>query len=231
MTLKQGLHQAYVLHTRAYSETSLLVEIFSKEHGRVTAIARGAKRGKNKISHILQPFMPLHLSWYGSGDLVTLAIAEVNGCGHKIYGKLAICGLYVNELLVKLLPKWDACALLFAGYESVLIDLENNISNEQIILRKFELLLLKSLGYELQLTKDIITGKQIEPDRYYSFDPLLGPKSVYTVTSNAIRGASLLALASHNLEEQQVLFDVKCLMRSVLNHHLGARRLVTRELL
>ncbi len=231
MTLKQDFHLSYVLHSRAYSETSLLVEMLSQEQGRITAVARGAKRGKAKASHLLQPFMPLQVSWYGKGDLVTLTAAEANGSCHALYGKPAICGLYVNELLVKLLPRWDACPLLFAGYQNTLLELQNHSNIAQIILRKFELLLLKSLGYELQLTKDVATGKLIDADSYYNFDPILGPKLVYVATNQSIKGASLLALEANNFEDYKILFDIKRLMRSVLNYHLGSRRLVTRELL
>ncbi len=230
MTFKQNLHFAYVLHTRAYSETSLLVEMLSQEQGRITAVAHGAKRGKSKASNILQLFTPLQVSWYGNGDLVTLTTSEVNCGSYRLHGKLAICGLYINELLVKLLPKWDPCPLLFAGYKTALIDLENNSIAAQIILRKFELLLLKTLGYELQLTKDIITGCLIDENNYYSFDPMRGPKLVYAMTDQAIKGASLLALDANNFEDQKVLFDIKRLMRSVLNYHLGMRPLVTRKL-
>lgn len=231
MTLKQDFHLAYVLHTRAYSETSLLVEMLSQEQGRITAVARGAKRGKAKTSNLLQLFMPLQVSWYGKGDLVTLTAAEAGGICHNLYGKLAVCGLYINELIVKLLPRWDSCQSLFSGYQAALIDLENNAVAAQVILRKFELLLLKSLGYELQLTKDVATGKLIDAGSYYNFDPVLGPKLVYATTSQAIKGASLLALEANDFTDPKILFDIKRLMRSVLNYHLGSRRLVTRELL
>jgi DNA repair protein RecO (recombination protein O) len=231
MTLKQDFNLAYVLHTRAYSETSLLVEMLSQEQGRITAVARGAKRGKAKMSNLLQPFMPLQVTWYGKGDLVTLTAAEANGSCHNLYGKLAICGLYINELLVKLLPRWDACPLLFTGYQAALLDLEHHGDTTQTTLRQFELLLLKSLGYELQLTRDIITGKRIDADSYYNFDPVLGPKLVYASASQAIKGASLLALDANDFTDPKILFDIKRLMRAVLNYHLGSRRLVTRELL
>ena len=126
MTSKHDWHLAYVLHTRAFRETSLLVELFSHEHGRITAVARGAKRGKAKTSSIMQPFIPLQVSWYGDGELVTLTAAEVFGINHNLYGRNAICGLYINELLVKLMPKWDPCGLLFAGYQNCLENLSNN---------------------------------------------------------------------------------------------------------
>lgn len=231
MTFRQDFHLSYVLHTRAYSETSLLVEILSQEQGRITAVARGAKRGKAKQSSLLQPFTPLQVSWYGNGDLVTLTALEASGNRHNLNGKLAICGLYINELIVKLLPRWDSCQSLFSGYQDSLVDLEHNAAAAQVILRKFELLLLKSLGYELQLTKDILTGRLIDADSYYSFDPVLGPKLVYATASQAIKGESLLALEANDFADPKILFDIKRLMRSVLNYHLGSRRLVTRELL
>src|SRR5579872_3972096 len=100
MTLKQDLHSAYVLHTRAYRETSMLVEILSAEHGRVAMVARGAKRGKSKISTVLQPFLPVQVSWFGNGELVTMMNVEATQPGPSLYGRSAICGLYLNELLV-----------------------------------------------------------------------------------------------------------------------------------
>ena len=140
---------------------------------------------------------------------------------------------------MKLMPKWDPCSFLFAGYENCLANLANNNLgpnvdkniNNQIVLRKFELLLLKSLGYGLQLTIDIDTGLTIQPQNYYTFDPILGPKIVYMQHATAIKGASLLALEADDLEDSAVLLDIKRLMRIVLGHHLGARRLITRELL
>lgn len=234
MTSKYAWNLAYVLHTRAFRETSLLVELFSQEHGRITAVARGAKRGAAKTSSIMQPFMPLQVSFYGDGDLVTLTGVEASGCNYQLYGRSAICGLYINELLVKLMPKWDPCNLLFAGYENCLNNLafgvDKNINN-QIVLRKFETLLLKSLGYGLQLTIEVDTRNTVQAQNYYTFDPILGPKLVHAQHATAIKGASLLALAADNLEDPAVLLDIKRLMRIVLGHHLGARRLITRELL
>lgn len=231
MTNKIDLHLAYVLHARAFRETSLLVEMLSQDHGRITVVARGAKRGKSKTSSIMQPFMPLNVSWYGSGDLVTLTNVEAHANSHMLHGRNAICGLYLNELLVKLMPKWDPCPVLFAGYEQALLRLMGNAVAEQITLRKFEVLLLKSLGYGLQLTKEVNTGVQVRPQDYYLFDPILGPKLVYYPSASSIKGASLLALEHGDIADPLILADLKRLMRVVLGYHLGARRLVTRELL
>lgn len=234
MNLKQDLHFAYVLHTRSFRETSLLVEILSSEHGRVAAVARGAKRGKTKSSSILQPFMALQLSWHGNGDLVTLTNAEILKFNTALRGRSAICGLYLNELLIKLLPKWDHCEDLFNSYQYSLANLATGVISEQVLLRKFELQLLKSLGYGLQLRLDIDTGAAIISDRYYLFDPVLGPKQTNSSSVHAFKGASLIAFADEKFGEfsdPAVLLDLKRLMRLVLRYHLGTRQIVSRELL
>jgi DNA repair protein RecO (recombination protein O) len=240
MTTKHELQLAYVLHSRAYRETSLLVEMLSQEHGKIALVARGAKRGKSKSSAILQPFAPLHVSWYGNGELVTLTQIEPAGIGHGLYGRRAICGLYVNELLIKLLHKWDPCLQLFIDYQNVLNNLADANESEQISLRKFEKQLLKSIGYGLQLTKEVESGELVQADEYYIFDPVVGPKKINVGAGhragpigniNAVKGASLLALESEQFESAEILADIKYLMRLVFAHHMGKRRIVTRELL
>lgn len=231
MTFKQDLHLAYVIHTRAYRESSLLVELLSSEHGRVALVARGAKRGKAQASRLLQPFIPLNISWFGSGELVTLADVDAYGIGHDLRQKKAVCGIYLNELLIKLVPKWDPCVDLFSSYQQALLALANNELAEQVILRKFEVQLLKSLGYGLQLKTDVITGAAIQADRYYMFDPIAGPKLTHAEHVGAIKGKSLLALAVEDFTDAAVLLDIKRLMRIVLHHHLGVRQLKSRELL
>lgn len=231
MNLKQHLQDSYVLHTRPYRETSMLVELLSCEHGRITLVARGAKRAKNQVGSLLQPFLPLQVSWHGNGDLVTLIHVESQQPGPILSGRSAICGLYMNELLVKLLPKWDSCSVLYQAYAAALQELADTAVTLQVILRRFEMQLLKSLGYGLQLERDITTGASIEADGYYIFDPIQGPKLVGAKYAGAIKGESLIALASENWQTPGVLVDMKRLMRVVLNHHLGSKKLTSRELL
>lgn len=228
---RQPLHLAFVLHTRSFRETSLLVEALSSEHGRVSLVARGAKRGKAKTSSVLQPFMPINISWYGNSDLVTLTAAELTDPILGLHGKDAICGLYINELMIKLVPKWDSCQQLFCAYQTAIVKLAQGAIAQQIILRTFELQLLKSLGYGLQLEKDVETGDKIQHDKYYSFDPVLGPKVADSSNNFAVKGASLLALASETFNDPAALLDIKYLMRMVLYYHLGGKQLKSRELL
>lgn len=231
MSSVTDLHLCYVLHTRAYRETSLLLEIFSSVHGRVAIVARGAKRGKTKLSALLQPFMPVQVGWVGVGDLVTLTTAEAQGIGHILQPKKIICGLYINELLIKLVHKWDPCQDLFSSYKQTLIALSAACIAEQIILRKFELQLLRSLGYALQLHKEIVTNENIQTDCYYTFDPVAGPKRVNANYVGSVRGASILALAAEDFSDKAVWPDIKRLMRLVLHYHLGTKQLNSRELL
>lgn len=221
------MHAAYVLHTRAYRETSLLVDLITAEFGRISLVARGAKRGKAKISSLLQPFIPLTVSWYGNGELVTLKEVEAIGPAHNLLGKNAICGLYVNELLMRLLPKWDPCMITFSNYQQALLQIN---SSPQEVLRRFEKELLSNLGYALQLMVDVQTGQAIKADRYYMYDPALGPREVPAGHVAALQGASLIALANDQYGTA-MLADAKRLMRIVLSYYLGSKKLLTRELL
>lgn len=231
MNHRHDLHLVYVLHSRAFRETSLLVEAFSRDHGRIAFVARGAKRGKAKISSILQPFAPLTISWYGNSELVTLTHVEPARIQASLYGRRAICGLYINELLIKLLHKWDPCVQLFDLYEQTLVALTQEQLPEQVTLRKFEKSLLKSIGYGLQLTVEVESGELVANDEYYLFDPTLGPRLVNRTHPAAIKGQSLLALDAEDFNSADVLNDIKQLMRMVFSYHLGARGLITRELL
>ncbi len=229
--MKQELHLSYVLHTRAYRETSMLVEILSQQHGRVALVAKGVKRGKAKVSNILQPFVPLQVSWSGSGDLVTLVQVEETAQVPGLQAMRAICGLYVNELLIKLVPKWDVCNELFNHYQLTLQNLADSAVNEQITLRKFEKQLLKSLGYGLQLGCEVESGAPIMADQFYTFDPILGPKLATQLQVAATSGSTLLALAAEEFGTNTNWAELRRLMRNVLAYHLGTKQLVSRQLL
>lgn len=224
------MDRAYVLHSRPYRETSLLVEALTSTQGRITLVARGAKSGKVKKSSILQLFVPLTLTWYGNGDLVTMVMAEHAGAPLSLMGASAICGLYVNELLIKLLQKWDPCMPTFASYNQVLMELESATPNaRQIILRKFEKELITNLGYALPLDTEMLTGNAICDDQYYCYDPGVGLRQVRSTYLGAIKGTSILAFAADQYIPS-AMADIKRLMRSVLAHYLGNKKIVTREL-
>jgi DNA repair protein RecO (recombination protein O) len=228
--MQHDLQLAYILHSRPYRETSLLLDAFTLEHGRIALVARGVKRGRAKLSAILQPFLALNMAWYGNGELVTLTHVEQVAVAPSFSVKRTICGLYINELLTKILPKWDPCEQLFAAYQLALQELHQPQMFEQATLRKFEKQLLKSIGYGLQLTTEVTTGLTIEPDQYYILDPLLGPRLTTADNLDAVLGLSLLALDADDYSSEAVLADLKRVMRYVLAHHLGSNKIIAREL-
>lgn len=122
------LESAYILHARAYRDTSLLLELFTQEHGRVSAVARGAKGARSRFKGLLQPFVPLVVSWSGKGELMTLLAAEANGIAHSLTGDALVCGIYLNELLMRLLHRYDAHSILYQNYRQALCGLQEKTS-------------------------------------------------------------------------------------------------------
>lgn len=223
---------AYILHTRPYQETSLLLEIFTQDFGRFTVIAKGVRRQKNPARALLQAFIPLLLSCSGRGELLILKNYEPAAILHQLFGRRLISGFYLNELLMRLLHRFDAHEDLFQIYSNTLRELEHNAC-EQTVLRQFEKALLRTLGYELQLNRECETGLPVEPDLFYLFDPERGP---IQMDRNAGRnegvysGKSLIALSNETLDDPGIQREVKHLMRKALKHRLGNKPLETRQL-
>jgi DNA repair protein RecO (recombination protein O) len=238
---------AYVLHTRPYQETSLLLELLTPEQGRFGAIAKGAKRPKSPARGLLQPFTPLLISCKGKGELLTLTQVDGQGRVHHLFAKRLISAFYVNELLMRLLNRWDAHEALFFHYQETLIQLEMNVC-EQKVLRHFEKILLQEIGYGLQL-KYVVEhldtlkkyGAEVDPECYYLFDPEQGP--IHVISNNRFRlgqskdnnrifkGSSLIALDQNKLDDPRALLDAKRIMRQALSLRLGPKPLESRRLL
>lgn len=226
------LHPAYILHSRPYRDTSLLLDLFTRSHGRIAAIAKGAKQAKSKFSGLLQPFNGMLLSWSGRGDLVTLTDAEQQQRPLKLKGNTLLAGFYLNELLLHLTQRHDPHPELFDAYQHTLSELEQG-QQDELSLRNFECYLLQEIGYGLILDHDVENGKPLQTETYYWYYPERGP-----VASNkseagnplVIQGKTLLALQQGRLEEKTILLEAKQFMRAIINHHLGGRPLKTREL-
>lgn len=224
---------AYILHTRPYRETSFLCELFTRDQGRLSVIAKGVRRPKSRGRGLLQPFIPLIVSCVGRGELLTLTDFDACGVAPVLTGQCVISAFYLNELLFRLTHREDPTPDLFLNYQNALIDLANAKNGEeiQIVLRLFEKALLKILGYELQLLKDVETGLLINPEGYYRYDPARGPVLIDAVKSTDVfKGKSLLALAEGILD-MTVLGELKRLMRLALSSHLGGKPLESRRLL
>jgi DNA repair protein RecO (recombination protein O) len=224
---------AFVLHTWPYRETSLIVEAFTADHGRVAMVARGAKRPRSELRGLLQAFQPLLLSWYGQADLKTLARAEWRGGVPLPRGSALLCGFYLNELVLKLVAREDPHPHLYAAYERALIELAEG-GEQATLLRRFELSLLGELGYAPQLACEADTGVPLDPaaDYRYAFDR--GPRRAPAGSAAEgvlVRGATLLALAEGRYPDAETAAQAKRLMREVLDHHLEQRGIESRRVI
>lgn len=231
MDLKNQLQAAYVLHTRAYKESSLLLELLTVQ-GRISVMAKGAKRPKSSFRGILQPFIPLLMSYVGRQELKTLTYAEITTQQVSLQGDYLLAGLYVNELLMRLLLKEAPCVFIFEAYETILTALREQ-QDLWVCLRIFEKNLLKALGYELNLMHDAHSGELIEPDAQYIYLLETGPVRVEacSVPGFIFSGQCLLDLAQDNLQDMGSCKQAKQLLQHALAVHLGGRALNSRELL
>jgi DNA repair protein RecO (recombination protein O) len=226
------LQPALVLHHRAYRDTSLLLELFTPEHGRVGAVARGVRKEKSRWAGLLQLFRPLLVSWSGRGELVTLTGVEEDGLAPPLAGSALPCGFYINELLLRLLQRNDPHTGLYAAYRATLRELAGGErSAVEAVLRLFEKRLLQELGYGLLLEHTADTGRPVQASERYSYEIERGPVAYNErATGVTVHGSTLLALAAGALREETSLRESKKLMRAVLAHYLGDKPLRSREL-
>ena len=225
------LEPSYVLHHRPYRETSLIIEVFGRDTGRVGILAKGARRPKSRSRGMLQPFRPLLLSWSARRELATLTGAEPSGYLSRLTGRDLFNALYMNELLMRLMHRHDPHPELFESYGFALGCLAAGESTESV-LRIFEKHLLEAIGYGLVLDCEVDTGVPVEGGYEYSYQADRGPMrtAAREGPSVRVRGGTLLALANERLDDADVLNEAKRLMRSVLRQYLGDQPLATRSL-
>lgn len=227
---------AYILHSYSYSETSLILDVFSRDHGRLPLLARGARRPRSALRGVLQAFQPLELGWFGGGEVRTLAKAEWIGGMPLLGGTALMLGYYLNELLLKLLPREDAHTALFDAYALTLQALSMGQGGEAqaACLRLFEKHLLRELGYGLSLENDAQSGLPIQPAKTYHYRIERGPVEVFDndegmLRQQIIRGKTLLDLARDDFADPRTLAESKALMRMLINHHLAGQPLQSRR--
>ncbi len=221
----------YFLHLRPYRETSLIADVMSRDHGRVTLVAKGARRQSCRSAGLYQPMRPLHIAWTMRGDMGTVMGIEATVAAQSLSGQWLIAAFYLNELLVRLLHQHEAHPELFAAYERALQDLAY-MRPEGLTLRVFEKHLLVSLGYGLVLDHDIHSGHPIEPDSMYYYALDRGPSRELDRKQDdvAISGAALLALQNESFADVHLMQECKFLMRALLGDQLGSRPLASRKL-
>jgi DNA repair protein RecO (recombination protein O) len=224
----------YVLHTRPYRETSLLVEAFSRDFGRVALLARGARRPHSTLRGLIMAFQPLELSWLGKGEVLTLMKAEWQGGQPLLTGLPLFCGYYINELLLRLLPREDAHPRLFEHYTRILLRLGYS-AKEQVAeadLRGFERALLSELGYGLTLDRDF-QGSPVVARSRYRYEIERGPVLLAEDAGAepfALVGQSLLDMARDDYRHPTTRSEAKQLVRRLLAHYLDGAELCSRML-
>ncbi|SDF56163.1 MULTISPECIES: DNA repair protein RecO [unclassified Duganella] len=222
---------AFVLHSYPYKETSLIIDLFTRDFGRVALIAKGAKRPHSQLRGVLQTFQPLSSSWVGKSELRTLTDAEWVGGMLPLEKTALLCGFYLNELLVKLLARDDAHPALFDHYVSTLNQLAHN-EPAPIVLRKFERALLKETGVAADLTRCIETRSAVRSELVYVVDPERGPRPERAADPwPRVAGKTLLDMECENYEDAATQAQSKQLMRFLVAHHLNGAPLNTRQIL
>lgn len=230
------LEPAYILHSRAYRETSQILEVFTPGYGRTGLVARGARRPKSPLRGILNPFQPLRVSWSGRGELATLVLAETIGAGGGMPDSSVMAGFYVNELLTKLLHRHDPHPDLFAHYSSLIGKLVTGCpaQHESVekSLRKFELELLQEIGYALNLEHDAVSAQPLRSEQWYEFRVEQGAVPVDHEGAEGLyfTGADLLLIGRLELDDKNALRKAKQLLRYVLDYHIGDSGLQTRRI-
>jgi DNA repair protein RecO (recombination protein O) len=221
-----ALAPAYLLHQRPWRETSKLLEVWSRDHGRLGLVARGVRRPNSPQRSLLQPFTPLLMSWSQRGELGNLGAVEAAGRPVVLKGRPLMAAFYMNELLLRLLPRQDAHASLYDAYVETLQTLEGETPAAG--LRLFETRLLSAIGYGLNLDQTA-SGDDVEAGLDYLYDLDAGPRLAMGRKGPGVpmSGRALLALSHGALDDADDLKAAKRLLAAALELHLEGRALKT----
>lgn len=234
MESRVSLQPAYVLHSRPFQNTSMMVDFFTLDYGLVRAVAKGARREKSRFRALLQSFQPLLASFSGRSEVKTLTGLECNLSPLQLSGPRLFSALYMNELLSRLLHNQEEHKALYRHYQEALLGLQGQRQIEPV-LRQFELRLLAELGYAINLNEDCHSHQPIDASSCYRFTPDVGfelsaEPGVKDQAVNEYLGEHLIALNQLQLEDQAVANSAKRLLRQALSAHLGDKPLHSRQL-
>lgn len=232
--MRVALEPAFILHRRPYRETSLIVDALTETYGRVALVAKGARRPKQRHGAALQSLAPVTVSWTGRGDLVTLTDVELVGPVYPLSGQQLLCVLYLNELITRLLIRFDPHPELYHQYGRTLTRLIDQAPAPS--LREFEKRLLDAIGYGLQLTHCAVTGEPVAAARRYRYVLDFGPVDMTYAVETAeqsveVSGATLIALNRGVYDQAPIAAELRRLLQQSLDVHLQGKPLRTRELL
>jgi DNA repair protein RecO (recombination protein O) len=216
---------AYVLHARAYRETSLLLECLTRDHGRLGVVARGVRGERARLRRAqLEPFQPLLMGLLLRGEMATLTAVEAVGTPLRLAGDTGLAGLYLNELVVRLTGRQDPLPPLFDAYAQTL---DRLAAGESLAwsLRRFERDLLELIGYGLQLQHEADTDEPLQPEASYRYEVEQGPVRCAAGSARALRGSDLLALEQDRMPDNRALKSLRDMMRDIIRFHLGGGEL------
>ncbi len=248
-----GPDRGYVLHSYPYRETSLLLQVWTEKHGRFAAVAKGARRPKSATRGVLVAFQPLSLAWFGRGEVKTLKAAEPAGPALPLAGASLLSAFYLNELLLKLIHRDDPHERLWGAYDEAIEQLrsrsrraagvpgllaaEPGVGDARAIepvLRRFELAMLRELGFAVELGRDVEGGAAIDPGRDYWYVLERGPIPVTGTAERAdavkLSGLTLVHLERGQFDDARTAGEAKSLMRMLIHHCLAGQELSTRAI-
>lgn len=225
----EGLQRCFVLHSRHYSETSLILDVFSEESGRITLMAKGARRKRSNLKGALQPFTPLFMKWTGRGSMPVLTHAEPISIGLPMRSYILYSALYVNEILARVLEVQTPYPALFLDYLNVLRELAQ-ADNPEPALRRFELALLDHLGYGVDFLHCAGSGLPVDDEMTYNYREQRGFIASLVAGQLTFTGRQLKAIAARHFESQDQLRAAKRFTRMALKPYLGSKPLKSREL-
>ena len=225
-------HQpGFVLHSYAFSESSLVVEVFSRDYGRVALMAKGAKRPTSRLRGVLQTFQPLNFCWTGKSELRTLVSAEWVGGMAPLENSALLYGFYINELILKLTVREDPHPKLFDHYVATLVRLAS-AEPASAVLRLYELAILKETGVAADLSVCTRSGRSVDPELVYVVDPEKGPRPAKAEDqAPKVSGKTLVDMVKEDYSDPVTQLQSKLLMRGLLAHHLNGAQIQTRRIL
>lgn len=233
MTGNRRVHNqpAWLLHHRPFRDSSRILDVFSRDYGRLSLVARGSRSANSKLKGVLRPFLPLQLSWFIRTDLGTLTGAEMNGAPISLVGEPLLSAYYLNELLLNLLHRHDPQPEIFAAYEKTIIAL-NGQADVAPLLRQFEIELLQLLGYAINFDQDTEPETELDAEQLYEYRIERGPVAVAPREGPEVfSGMELMAIRDQNFSDPGVLKSAGRLLRHVIAWHLNGKELKSRRVL
>ena len=222
---------AWLLHHRPFRDTSRILELLTRDYGRLAVVAKASRSGKSRLKGILRPFLPLDVAWYSRAELGTLTGAEMGGAPVMLAGEALLSGYYVNELIMNLMHRDDPQPEIFDIY----VETVRGLASTQDLmphLRRFELTLLRLLGYALNLDHDSVSQAPLDPDRKYEYRAEQGPVLVGDRTGAMVfSGEELASIGRLELDRRDTLECANRLLRGVIAYHLDGRELKSRKVL